>query len=209
MTILTFPDLARGPTTVSWRLMALTQSHTSPFDASVQTISFPGARWRGTVTWNRLPLARWRVLSAFIASLGGRAGRFTFGPPQGWRRATSTIAGTVSVKGAAQTGTSLIVDGLPNSVVVFEAGDWISWPDANSRPQLHQITAQATSNGSGEATLTLAPPMRSSPADNATVTWSAPLGVFMLVDDEQGEAVHDAGAPDRASISIDIIEALR
>ena len=209
MTILTFPAAVRRPSLVSWRPMALTQVHTSPFDGSSQTLAMPGARWRASVSWNNLPLASWRILGAFVASLGGRAGRFTFGPPQGWRRATSTITGPVLVNGAGQTGSSLAVDGLPNSVVVFEIGDWISWPNAASRPQLHQITAQATSNGSGQATLAIVPPLRGSPADNAVVTTTDPLGVFMLADDEQGESVHSGERPDKASISLDIMEALR
>lgn len=213
MTILTFPPLTSGgftrlPNIAQWSLMANTQSITSPFDGSTQTIVNPGARWRASLTWNNMSRPDWSVLAAFIASLGGRAGRFTYGPPQHRRRATAAIPGTVRVNGAGQTGTTLAIDGLPNSVVVFEAGDYISFPNAASRPQLHTITAQATSNGSGQVTLSIAPPLRGSPADNAIVTHDSPVGVFMLTDDETGAATHDASTPWRADISMDIIEAL-
>lgn len=208
MTVLTFPTLSRGPSTVQWNLVAMTQALISPFDGSVQTVATPGARWKGSLSFSNLPLADWRALSAFVASLNGRAGRFTYGPPQGWRRAAATIGGTVRVNGAGQTGTTLAVDGLPNSVVVFEVGDWISFPNAASRPQLHQVTAQATTNGSGQVTLSIAPPLRGSPADNAVVTWDGPTGVFMLADDETGGSSHDGSRNRRADMSMEIIEAL-
>lgn len=213
MTILTFPTLnasgvARGPHIAQMQVVANTQSLTSPFDGSVQTIANPGQRWRFGLQYRDLPVGDWRTLMAFIASLGGRAGRFTFSPPHNRRRATATISGTVRVMGAGQTGATLAIDGLPNSVVVFEAGDWISFPNSASRPQLHQVTAQATTNGSGEVTLSIAPPLRGSPADNAIVTWSAPTGVFMLESDDGGAVTMEAGNVERADISLDIIEAL-
>jgi hypothetical protein len=92
--------------------------------------------------------------------------------------------------------------------VVFEIGDFISFNNAASRPQLHMVAAQATSNGSGEVTLTITPPLRGSPADNVEINWAAPVGVFMLADDEQGAGMHDANRPGRADFSIEIIEAL-
>jgi hypothetical protein len=208
MTVLTFPASVRVAAMVQWGPVANTQTITSPFDSSTQTVANPGQRWKASVSWPRLPRAQWPVLAAFLSYLGGRAGRFTFGPPQGGRRATAAIGGTVRVKGAGQTGSTLAIDGLPNSVVVFEAGDWISFLNPSSRPQLHQVVNQATSNGSGEVTLTITPPLRGSPADNVEVNWSAPVGVFMLMDDEQGAGVHDANRPGRADFSIEIIEAL-
>jgi hypothetical protein len=207
LTVYTLPSI-RGPQAVQWGLVANTQAMSSPFDRTTQTVESPGARWKASVSWPGLPLADWRALAGFLARLGGRAGRFNYGPPQGRRRATATISGTVRVKGAGQTGTSLIIDGLPNSVVVFEAGDWISYLNAASRPMLHMIVTQATSNGSGEATLTIAPPLRGSPADNVEINHAAPVGVFMLLDDEQGASSHDPTRPNRADISIEIIEAL-
>lgn len=208
MTVLTFPAAIRNAATVQWGSKANTQSLTSPFDGSMQTVEHPGQRWKASVSWPRLPRAQWPVLAAFLSSLGGTAGRFTFSPPHGHRRATSVISGTVRVKGAGQTGTTLAIDGLPNSVVVFEIGDFISFNNAASRPQLHMVAAQATSNGSGEATLTITPPMRGSPADNVEVEWDSPVGVFMLVDNEQDAGMHDANRPGRADYSIEIIEAL-
>lgn len=213
MTILTFPVLnasgvARGPAIADMRVVANTQSLTSPFDGTVQTVANPGQRWRFSLQYRNLPVGDWRALMAFVGSLGGRAGRFTFTPPHNRRLATATISGTVRVNGAGQTGSTLAVDGLPNSAVVFTPGDWISFPNSASRPQLHQVTATATTNGSGQVTLSIAPPLRGSPADNAEVTWSGPTGVFMLESDDAGAVTIEAGNVERADVSLDIIEAL-
>jgi len=212
MTILTFPTLnargtARGPTSATWSLLANTRTLSSPFDGTVQTVAMPGARWRGTVAYTGLPAGDWHVLSAFLASLGGRAGRFTYSPPAYARRATASIPGTVRVNGAGQTGTSLANDGLHTATLVFKAGDWVSFPNAASRPQLHRITADATSDGAGAVTLSIAPQLRASPADNAVVTHDAPVGVFMLADDETGQASYRRQAS-LVDITLDIIEAL-
>lgn len=209
MTVLTFPAAIRVAAAVQWGPIANTQALSSPFDGSTQTVAHPGQRWKASVSWPRLPRAQWRELGAFLSYLGGKAGRFTFGAPGAARLAASVIGGTVRVRGAGQTGSTLDVDGLPNSVVVFEPGDWFSFLNPAGRPQLHRVVFQATSNGSGQATLTITPPLRGSPADDVTINWSAPVGVFMLIDDEQGAEMHDANIPLRADISIEIIEALQ
>lgn len=205
MTILAFPSI-RGARTAEWYLQALTQSQDSPFDGSTQTIAMPGARWAGTVSFT-LQLADFKMLQAFLAKLGGRAGRFSFTPPQAIRTLPALVS-AVQVDGAAQTGASLAVKNLPHATLVFNAGDWISWPDAASRPMLHMVTADVTSDGSGLASLPIAPPIRHAGADGATVEVAAPTGVFMLTGDDQGKMLHSADAPRRATVSFDLIEAL-
>lgn len=207
MTVLTFPTI-RGASTAQWGLIGYTQAQISPFDGTAQTIAMPGARWKGSLAFNNLALADWRTLAAFLASLGGRSGRFTMTPPQAWRRATAAVPGPVQINGAGQSGAVLAIKGLPASTIVLEAGDFLSWPSAGARPQLHMATAQVISNGSGLAWVPIAPPIRLPGNDSAAVTIDRPVGVFMLSDDEQGASVHDGVRPTRASISFDVIEAL-
>lgn len=84
-----FPAIRR-PSEVSWRLRALTQVHQSPLDGSTQTLRQPGEVWVGTIAWPSLGEEDRRALQAFLARLGGRAGRFWYGPPDAPRRATGT-----------------------------------------------------------------------------------------------------------------------
>ena len=59
---------------------------------------------------------------------------------------------------------------IPSSSNVFRTGDYIAY-DTTAGRELKMITADATSNGSGEATLSIAPNIRTSPADNAVVSY--------------------------------------
>ena len=51
----------------------------------------------------------------------------------------------------------------------------------------HQLTADANTNGSGEATLAITPPIRTSPADNAAITVASPTCIMKLVNDAGGK----------------------
>ena len=76
--------------------------------------------------------------------------------------------GTPLVRGASQSGESLITDGWPNSTTVFKAGDCFEVAGLN---QLFRAFGDVTSDGSGIATITINPPILagSSPADNAVI----------------------------------------
>ena len=73
----------------------------------------------------------------------------------------------IMVVGAGQVGNSVLTDGWPvdtaNCVVV---GDVIS---IAGEVAVYMVTATADSNGSGEVTIEVNPPLRSSPANNAVV----------------------------------------
>lgn len=79
--------------------------------------------------------------------------------------------GTPKIVGASEAGTSIDTDGWPNSTLVLKAGDCIK---ISGLYQLFRVTADATTNGSGEVTLSLNPPILvgSSPGDNADITTS-------------------------------------
>lgn len=80
--------------------------------------------------------------------------------------------GTPLVNGAGQTGTSLVLDGLTVAYAI-KAGMKFS-VIVSSRRYLHVVTDDVTANGSGQATVTFAPMLRVSPADNATVEFAQP-----------------------------------
>jgi hypothetical protein len=82
-------------------------------------------------------------------------------------------AGTPLVKGAGQTGSTLLVDGLTAGLVIPRRTPF-NIQDSSGRVYLHFTTSEVTANGSGEATLAFGPMMRVSPADNSTVQLAAP-----------------------------------
>ena len=178
MSVLSWPTLTRAaPRVLDWSLQPNTQSFQSPLSGAVQTVELPGARWKASFLMENLTEADSALLQAFLVRLRGRAGRFYLynfarDKPRG------TQGGTPLVKGAGQSGTTLIIDGCTVGATLL-AGDYF---EVNG--ELKMVVASATANGSGEMTLTIEPPLRASPADNATVTLIQPKAVFMLAGDE-------------------------
>lgn len=80
---------------------------------------------------------------------------------------TSTL-----VNGAGQSGYTLAVDGFAAGYV-FTKGQFFNHITA-SRRYLYMVQAAATANGSGQATLTIWPMLRASPADNAVLDFLTP-----------------------------------
>ncbi len=91
-----------------------------------------------------------------------------------------TPTGTPLVNGGSQTGTTLVTDGWSNSTLVLKKGDYFV---VNS--ELKMVTADETSDGSGNLTINFEPALRSSPSNNAGLTISSCTAVMMLVDDNQ------------------------
>lgn len=116
---------------------------------------------------------------------------------------TPAYAAAPLVNGADQTGATLAIDGVQASKTgVFLAGDWFQLGSGSSS-RLHMVTADADSNGSGEATLDIWPPLRASPADNVALTITNPKGVFRLTGDANG---WDADAAGVYTVTLQAIE---
>ena len=207
MAILDWPSTLRAPSQVTFGLRGMSQSHTSPFDGSVQSVALPGAKWVGSMSWGPMAGDDWRNFQQFIAQLSGRAGRFKLFHPACARRATAA-AGTPLVNGGSQTGNTLVTDGWTAGALVLKKGDFFAWNNASSRPQLHQVAGDITANGSGQATLAFSPPLRTSPADNAALDVATPSAIFMLAGDDQGIVSIDGRSAYRGSASIEFEEAL-
>lgn len=178
MTTLTWPTLSRAaPRVLDFSLVPNTQSFSSPLSGSVQTVEMPGARWQMSFVMENLTETDSALLQAFLVKLRGRAGRFYL---HNFARATprGTLSGTPLVKGAAQTGNTLAIDGCTVGSTLL-AGDFIG-----VNGELKMVVADATADGSGEMSLTIEPPLRSSPADNAAITTTRPTATFMLANDE-------------------------
>lgn len=157
---------------------------TSPFSFKQQTYQFSGQRWEADIQLPAMQRDNAEEWVAFLMSLYGQKGTFLLGDPLGAtaQGSASTAAGTPVVNGASQTGGTLAIDGLPASATNYlKAGDYIQL-GTGATSQLYKVLTDASSNGSGEATLDIWPNLRSSPADDATVVVSNAKGVFRLND---------------------------
>lgn len=157
---------------------------TSPFTLKQQTYQFSGQRWEADIQLPAMQRDNAEEWVAFLMSLYGQKGTFLLGDPLGAtaQGSASTAAGTPVVNGASQTGGTLAIDGLPASATNYlKAGDYIQL-GTGATSQLYKVLTDASSNGSGEATLDIWPNLRSSPADGATVVVANAKGVFRLND---------------------------
>jgi len=153
----------------------------SAFSLKQQIYAWGGQCWGGSVTLPAMQRADGEAWVAALTSLNGREGTFLLGDTAN-KTARGIATGTPLVKGGSQTGYDLITDGWTISQTgILKAGDWIQLGSGSSS-QLHKVMSDANSNGSGEATLTLWPKLRSSPADNAVIVVSSPKGVFRLAE---------------------------
>lgn len=124
-----------------------------------------------------------RDFAAFITALkcsesGPSYGTFTMGPPSGVGNTPRGIGtGTPLVKGANQTGASIITDGwTATQTGILKAWDWMG-----VETRLIAVLVDANSDGSGNATFDCWPALRKSPADNAPITVTNPTGTWRML----------------------------
>lgn len=119
-----------------------------------------------------------RLWRSFFLQLRGRAGTFKLIIPGTGTPSTGYTGAVGAVNGASQTGLSLITDGWNNSTLVMQEGDYFTVND-----ELKTLTADATTDGSGNVTLAFEPALRTSPVDTAPLTISNPYFIARLEND--------------------------
>jgi len=152
----------------------------SPFTLESQVYDWGGMGWKIDAT---LPSQMKRDTAeewiAFALSLNGRNGTFLAGDPSG-KTPRGVGGGTPLVKGAGQTGSTLLIDGCPISTTNWlKKGDYFQLGTGSSS-RLHKLIENASTNASGEVTLEFRPSLRGSPADNAPLTITNAKGVFRM-----------------------------
>lgn len=163
----------------------------SPFTYASQAQASAGQMWQADVTLPPMKRADAEAWVAWLVSLRGSFGTFLMGDPIG---ATPRGAGggTPLVNGASQTGQDLDIDGCTSNVTGWlKAGDYVQLGSAGSAT-LHKVLADVNTNGSGQATLTLWPHIRTAPSDNAAVTISNTVGRWRLASSESSWSVNEA-----------------
>lgn len=166
---------------IMFSLTSFVSQTVSPFTGQRQVTNFGGQVWRLEFSPPPMKRADAEEWFAMLSALTGQYGTFLAGDPAG-RTPRGTATGTALVKGAGQTGKTLIIDGLTISTTgARKKGDWFQLGTGTSS-RLYKLTLDADTNGAGETTLDFVPALRSSPADNASVTFTDAKGCFALVD---------------------------
>jgi hypothetical protein len=151
----------------------------APTTGSRQVFANPRQMWQITVEVAALSRANAEAWLGYLLSLNGPQGTFYMGDPVNTSpRGVGT--GTPRVNGAGQSINTLVTDGWTTSQSgIMKAGDWLQ-VGAGSTQQLVKVTADANSDGFGNATLEIWPRIRTAFADNTSLYVTSPKGVFYL-----------------------------
>jgi hypothetical protein len=111
----------------------------------------------------------------------------------------------VLVNGGSQTGETLVIDNMNQSVTgILKAGDYLQL-SSGSGSRLHKVLANANTDASGSTSVDIWPSLRSSPANNAVVTVVSARGRFRLSQNIQSYEINNISS---YGITFDCVEAL-
>lgn len=183
----------KKPRSVVIRKRSVVGVSPSTFTLQPQVFAWAGQLWEADITLPPMPdpddAEAW---IAKLVSLNGREGNFLIGPDYANLSPRGIGTGTPLVKGGSQTGYDLDTDGwTATQTGIMKAGDWFSL-GSGSATRLYKVMVDADSDGSGDATLTIWPKLRSSPADNDALTVTSPLGRFMLATNDTEWSIDQA-----------------
>jgi len=176
---LSFPATVPNPTAVSIRRMSAVVLDINDFTFDQLVYEWPGQMWGASFSYAPMDRSTAEDLLAVFLKCNGSKGSFLLGDP-GSATPRGIGTGTPLVKGAGQTGNDLITDGWTISQTgILKVGDWIQLEN-----HLYKVLIDANSDGSGNATFTIWPNLRSAPADNAALTVISAKGKFRLTTSE-------------------------
>lgn len=195
--VLTWPENV-APSTMSWQLFSNSQTFTSVFTGSEQTVRFPGSHWRCVLTFNNLTENTSRELEVLMAQLDGESGRVKI---SNWIRPGLLNKGEPLVSVGNQTGAILQTKGWLANSIVLRKGDYITVSN-----ELKMITDNVISDKNGSANIPIAPILRRPPEANERIETIKPYGIFKLTGNDQGNFQYRPGV--FSSVTINLKEAL-
>ena len=199
MAVKDFPSITADAE--SWSIISNTQGFTSDLNGATQTAVLPGARWSASLTFANRTGREARALQGFLAGLQGTAGRFYLTPVH-WTPLGSPAGTPVVAVSQSPNSTTLQTSGWDVSVTdLFVSGDYF---EING--ELKKITADVSSNASGEATLEFAPPLRIAATSGQPIRYTEPRAVMQMKGDDQ--AAWQASGPHIYAVTMDAFEAL-
>ena len=159
-------------------------------------------RWSAVLSYPTMKRVDFAPLWAFLVSQKGQYEAFQ-GVMPGYDTPQGTATGTPLAFGAASAGaTSIPTDGWTISITgILKAGDFIKF---SGHTKVYMVVADANSNGSGQATLSIMPKLVAAVADNEALTVTAVPFTWQLANDQIEQSVR---APVLITAEISLMEA--
>lgn len=198
--IIDFPATLTLVTRVEWGQQRRDLVFDSPFASQSAEIAAP--LWKVMLTparFNRAECAEWEML---LLSMAGRQNQLALWhldrpAPRGTLRGTMTLTGAHA---AGATQITLVAAGQAAKTLL--KGDHLGLGSGTTR-QVVKVAADATSDGSGNITVTVHPALRNAFAAAAAVTWDKPKALFRRLDSASSMS-HQRGGVD--GTALDLIE---
>lgn len=187
---------------MTMRLVRAVGMTESPFTLQQQVYQYDGARWEMDITLPPLTYVEARQWEAFILSLRGMSGTFIMGNPLHDEPQGTALIALLNGQATVRS-TSIDVDG-GSSGDTLKAGDYFQI-GTGADAHIHQVVQDATFNGSGQATLDIEPPLRTTYANNTALDLTLPKGVWRLAANDIGWSIDQASVH---GFTIPCVEAL-
>ena len=185
----TWPAGIRYPGSFGFNLSPNTMFSESPLSRSRQTKEILGARWVVQMYWNAVNETEGILFENLKTRLSGMSGRvYMWHMKHEAPRGIGT--GTPLIKtGAAINAVSIATKGWTiNQTGILLEGDLIG-----INGQVVIVTADANSDGAGDATLAIKPPLHAAAEVNDAITVTKPTATFMLENDDAMQIIWSPG----------------
>lgn len=174
---MTFPTL---PTTTAQIRSNVPVIKTVALDGSEVVRSGAAQYFSISLSLRNLTETQQRAILGHIASVGGGVNAFDLVLPGGLSDTSTGRTDSLTTNATRNSGsTSVSVTGGPTSTIILNAGDYVKF-GAN---KIYQVTADATTDGSGNATINIFPGLlETSNSGETVVTNAIPFNVRYLSD---------------------------
>ena len=177
---LSLPTSPSNFKTSEWRIVRSVAVSVSPFTMKSETADYGGAVWTTTVTLPPMLKADASSWQVFFMQLHGRHGNFLLGDPDA-KTIQGSATGTMSATANHSVGAyDITVDGLNASQsTAFKKGDYVQF-GSGATSKLHMIVADISTNGSGQATLQIEPPLKTAISNNDVIVYVSAKAVMRM-----------------------------
>ena len=173
---------------MSMRLRRANAMTESTFTLQQQVNQYTGSVWEAEITLPPMSYSDAKKWEAFILSLRGMRGTFLMGNPL--HTDLSGTATGIQLEGAGTIrDTSISISGSASGTI--KAGDYFQIGSGNDS-HLHAVIQDVTLDGSGSGSIDIEPPLRTTYADNTSLDFTLPKGVWRLASNNIGWDINTA-----------------
>lgn len=188
-----------GAYKVTWGLKRFDSVFQSPLGGNIQVVR-RGARWTAQIDYQNLTNDDAATLRAFLAQMADFGNACYFTDP-GYK-ARGALGGSPTFTSLGSDTNHIVTGGWPVSTAILKAGDLLGLATG----QLVSVAADVTSDSSGNATIQIAPEVRSTPTGGSAITTSAPTVVMGLSNPTFAST---RTAPVLSDLSIQLVERIQ